>query len=63
MTQIVNYFEASANFELAPLAAIQYFLDKGLKATVFWQDMVAEEHDIAFTVAKMLDTDMLADCG
>ncbi|WP_230460023.1 phage head morphogenesis protein, partial [Sansalvadorimonas verongulae] len=58
--RLYNFFEASASFELGPLAAIQYFLNKGLRPTFAWQDMVAQEHDVAFTVAKMLDTDLLA---
>jgi SPP1 gp7 family putative phage head morphogenesis protein len=35
-------------------------MDKGLNPTFAWQDMIGAEHDAAFTVAKMMDTDLLA---
>jgi SPP1 gp7 family putative phage head morphogenesis protein len=57
---MVNYFELAANFELAPAEALAFFQAKGLKPTFAWQDMLGDEHDQAFTVAKMMDTDLLA---
>jgi len=57
--KIVNYAEITANFELTPVQALEYFLEKGLKPTFSWADMMGEEHDQAFTVAKMMDTDLL----
>ncbi len=49
------------NFDLRPEAALQFFRSKGLKASFSWQDMWADEHDTAFTVAKMMDMDLLRD--
>ena len=60
MTQIVEFFEAAGAFDLAPAEALAFFQAKGLKATFAWQDMLGDEHDVAFTVAKMMDTDLLA---
>lgn len=48
-----------AGFSQPPVQAISYFRSKGLTPTWSWRDMIAEEHDYAFTVAKMLDTDLL----
>ena len=59
MTQIVEFFEAAGAFDLAPAEALAFFEAKGLKATFAWQDMLGDEHDVAFTVAKMMDTDLL----
>ncbi|MEO1082402.1 MAG: phage minor head protein [Pseudomonadota bacterium] len=58
--KIVNYFEAAVDFELPPERAIEFFQNKGLRGSFAWQDMLGEEHDTAFTVAKMMDTDLLA---
>lgn len=60
MSQIVEFFEAAGAFDLAPAEALAFFQAKGLKATFAWQDMLGDEHDVAFTVAKMMDTDLLA---
>lgn len=51
----------SINFKLAPEAALKFFRGKGLKTSFAWQDMWQEEHDAAFTVAKMADVDLLRD--
>lgn len=56
---IVNYFELAASFELPPAQAIEFARAKGLKASFSYLDMVGQEHDAAFTVAKMMDTDLL----
>lgn len=48
-------------FDLAPREALAFYRGKGLKASFAWQDMLHEEHDRAFTVAKMLDLDLLSD--
>jgi SPP1 gp7 family putative phage head morphogenesis protein len=56
---IVNYFEPALNFTLAPDEAINYFSGKGLKPTYSYMDMLKGEHDRSFTVAKMMDTDLL----
>ena len=49
------------SFKLAPAAAVALFKSKGLKPTFAWQDMIAQEHQRAFTVAKMMDVDLLGD--
>jgi SPP1 gp7 family putative phage head morphogenesis protein len=51
----------SVRFDLPPREALEFFRRKGLKPTFAWQDMLREEHDAAFTVAKMLDLDLLSD--
>ena len=38
-----------------------YFANKGLKPTFSWMNMLGEAHDQAFTVAKMMDIDLLAE--
>lgn len=48
------------NFDLTPSAALNYFQAKGLKMTFDWRDMLRDEHARAFTVAKMMDLDLLA---
>jgi hypothetical protein len=57
---LYNYFELAANFELPAVEALAFFQAKGLKPTFAWQDMLGDEHDLAFTVAKMMDNDLLA---
>lgn len=49
------------NFKLAPEKALKFFRAKGLKTSFAWQDMWQQEHDAAFTVAKMMDVDLLRD--
>jgi len=49
------------NFNLAPAQAVEFFRAKGLKSSFAWQDMLHEEHDRAFTIAKMMDLDLLSD--
>jgi SPP1 gp7 family putative phage head morphogenesis protein len=56
---IVNFFEASANFELPAEEAIEYFKGKGLKQSYNWYEMMNQDHDLSFTVAKMMDDDLL----
>ncbi|TBV76869.1 phage minor head protein [Pseudoxanthomonas winnipegensis] len=50
-----------ARFDLPPENAIAFFRDKGLLASYSWKDVWAQEHELAFTVAKMADVDLLAD--
>jgi SPP1 gp7 family putative phage head morphogenesis protein len=57
---LYSYFELAANFELPAVEALAFFQAKGLKPTFAWQDMLGDEHDLAFTVAKMMDNDLLA---
>lgn len=49
-----------ATFSMTPDEAIAFFRAKGLKPTFTWQDMAAGEHAKAFTIAKMMDVDLLA---
>lgn len=51
----------SAAFNVRPEQALEFFLQKGLKLGFSWQDLWQAEHDIAFTVAKMMDLDLLSD--
>jgi SPP1 gp7 family putative phage head morphogenesis protein len=48
-------------FDVAPAEALKFFRAKGLETTFSWEDMYRDEHDTAFTVAKMLDLDLLRD--
>lgn len=52
---------AAARFDLPPQKALEFFRGKGLAASFDWRDMLHEEHDRDFTVAKMLDLDLLAE--
>ena len=48
-------------FNMTPEAAVSFMRDKGLRKSFHYADMLAEEHVNAFTVAKMMDMDLLAD--
>lgn len=50
----------AASWNMPPQQALDFFRAKGLRPTFNWQDMVGDEHARAFTVAKMMDTDLLA---
>lgn len=50
-----------ARFDLPPEKAIAFFKGKGFATSFAWQDVWREEHDAAFTVAKMLRVDLLTD--
>lgn len=58
---IVEYFDipTGSAFDVAPERAIAFFKAKGLKPTFSYADMLGEAHDHAFTVAKMMDVDLL----
>jgi len=47
-------------FDFIPKEAWDYFKAKGLKTTFSYMDMVKYEHDKAFTVAKLMDIDLLS---
>lgn len=53
--------DLAAAFNLAPEAALAFFRAKGYATGFAWQDVWQREHDAAFTVAKMLDVDLLRD--
>lgn len=46
---------------LPPREAIDFFRQKGYRTTFSWQDMPAQEHAAAFTVAKAMRLDVLKD--
>lgn len=48
-------------FNLAPKKALEFFRKKGYAVSFAWQDTFNEEHNHAFTVAKMADIDLLTD--
>ena len=56
---IVNYYEAAAQFELTAEEAFEFFLQKGMSRSFRWDEMVRNEHDVAFTVAKLMNGDLL----
>jgi SPP1 gp7 family putative phage head morphogenesis protein len=51
----------AASFVLKPKEALKFFRAKGLKTSFAWQDVWQQEHEAAFTVAKMMDVDLLRD--
>lgn len=63
LTDLTKHFNVPDGdaFDVAPEAAISHFQAKGLKPTFAWQDMIGQEHAHSFTVAKMMDVDLLAD--
>lgn len=50
-----------ARFDLAPEKALAFFRDKGYATSFAWQDVWQAEQDAAFTVAKMMNVDLLRD--
>ena len=61
-TGVVDFLDVPTGdaFDVSPERAISYFRAKGLRPTFHYADMLGEAHDHAFTVAKMMDVDMLA---
>jgi SPP1 gp7 family putative phage head morphogenesis protein len=51
----------SGSFALKPKEALKFFGAKSLKTSFAWQDVWQQEHEAAFTVAKIADVDLLAD--
>ncbi|QPG06544.1 minor capsid protein [Salinimonas marina] len=56
---ILNFFENVTSFDMPPQDAINHFTAKGLAPTWNWYQMLGQQHDTAFTVAKMMDLDLL----
>lgn len=58
---IIDFLEVPTGdaFDVPPAQALAYFKAKGLKTTFSYADMLDYQHDQAFTVAKMLNVDML----
>ena len=50
-----------ARFDLPPKEALAFFRAKGYATSFAWQDVWQQEHDAAFTVAKMMNVDLLRD--
>lgn len=63
MKGILDFFDITpaAGFDVPFKEAIDRFHAKGLKQSFAWQDVLRDEHKASFTVAKMMDVDMLAD--
>lgn len=56
---VLSFLEAGFDFDVPPAQAIAYFRRKGLEPTFSYADMIGDAHDRAFTVAKMMDVDLL----
>lgn len=58
---IVDFFDVPTAdlFNVPPEQAIKFFQSKGLQPTFSYADMLGEANDHAFTVAKMMDVDLL----
>lgn len=63
MKGVLDFFDvvSAAGFNIPAAEAIEKFYDKGLTKSFAWQDVLADEHATSFTVAKMMDMDLLAD--
>lgn len=59
---VVEYLEISSGdaFDVPPTEALGYFRSKGLLPSFSYADTIGRVNDQAFTVAKMLDVDLLA---
>ena len=53
--------ELEARFDLPPEQALKFFGGKGYVTGFSWRDVWQQEHDSAFTVAKMMNVDLLRD--
>lgn len=53
--------DLQARFDLAPEKALAFFRAKGYATSFAWQDVWQQENDAAFTVAKMMNVDLLRD--
>lgn len=56
-----NNLNLTFAFGLTPENAVQYFLAKGYALSYNWNDIWQEQHSKAFTVAKMMQLDLLMD--
>jgi SPP1 gp7 family putative phage head morphogenesis protein len=61
-TGVVDFLDIPLGdaFNVTPDVAILYFQRKGLRPSFHYAEMIGAAHDQAFTVAKMMDVDMLA---
>lgn len=51
---------AAAAWDLSPDEAVSFLQGKGLRTSFDYRDLIGAEHARAFTVAKMMDADLLA---
>ena len=51
---------AAAAWDLTPEEAVSFLQGKGLRTSFDYRDLIGAEHARAFTVAKMMDADLLA---
>lgn len=60
-SSIVDFFEVPTEgmFDVPPEQAISFFRAKGLQPSFSYADMLGDANDHAFTVAKMMDVDLL----
>lgn len=60
---ILNFIQVNVGFgfDVKAKEALNYFKSKGLKESFSYVDVFREEHASAFTVAKMMDMDLLKD--
>ena len=60
---ILNFMQVHVGFgfDVPAKQALNYFKSKGLKESFSYVDVFREEHSTAFTVAKMMDIDLLKD--
>lgn len=58
----VDFFDVRTGdaFNIQPEQAMAYFRSKGLRKSFSYADALGEANDAAFTVAKMMDVDMLS---
>ncbi len=61
-TAVLEFLDVptASSWDMPPQRALDFFQGKGLRTTFNWQEMLGEEHARAFTVAKMMDADLLA---
>lgn len=61
LAALLDFFEVPTGnaFDVAPEKAIGFFVAKGLKPSFSYAETLDGEHDKAFTIAKMMNVDML----
>lgn len=63
LTDLLEFFDPpiTIGFDVTPDTAIDYLKAKGLKPGFSYADALADENAASFTIAKMMDADLLAD--
>lgn len=61
LASLLDFFEVPTGnaFDVAPEKAVGFFAAKGLKPSFSYAETLDGEHDKAFTIAKMMNVDML----